>query len=86
MSKYRIERGIPMPRKRPRRQGDHGALAAALHRMRAGDSVMVPDISPDIVRVTAWRMGRELGGSFATRRVLGGVRVWLLPARMEETV
>jgi hypothetical protein len=86
MTKYRIERGIPMPRQRSRIQRDHSALAAALRRMRAGDSIMVPDTMPEIVRVTASRIGREIGGSFATRQVPGGVRVWLLPARMEDKV
>lgn len=70
MSEFKIEKGIPLPRRSAaNKKYDFGA-------MKIGDSMLCAGVEPKEVRGVAHAAGKREGMKFATRTVEGGVRVW----------
>lgn len=72
---FHIEEGIPLPPLHYVRKTKQRGLTQTLMRMHPGQSVFVPDITPE-------RMGgrlqhvRKTGRKFAVRTETGGCRIW----------
>jgi len=79
MSKFEIEKNIPLPEPLPRgRKGSKYPLAD----MAVGESFFVPTMKPEEKRQSLYQAvsvkGRVMGRKFIVRIVEGGVRVWRL--------
>ena len=73
MSKYVIEDGIPLPK---RKGGPGSKPKYPFRQMDVGDSFLCRDVNQKTLSWAARICSKRHGMKFATRKVDGGVRVW----------
>jgi len=72
---YEIENGIPVPPKK-RAGMQKSLLRQQMEALAVGQSIFVPGGKNNRVSTVVYAVQKKTGGSFTTRCVDGGIRVW----------